>query len=65
MTLVGGVVTFTANALLESPLRTADLIEKIHKHPHWECYMLPSVLAIFVRLSCPGEDPLSLHARYV
>lgn len=56
-------MTFTATALLESPFYVAELIEQIHKHPHWECYILPSVLAVFVRLSCPGEDPVSVYTR--
>ncbi|KAL5534576.1 hypothetical protein ACEPAG_1039 [Sanghuangporus baumii] len=60
---LGGIVTFTATALLESPFYVAELIEQIHKHPHWECYILPSVLAVFVRQSCPGEDPLSFYTR--
>ncbi|OCB85244.1 hypothetical protein A7U60_g7871 [Sanghuangporus baumii] len=60
---LGGIVTFTATALLESPFYMAELVEQIHKHPHWECYILPSVLAVFVRQSCPGEDPLSVYTR--
>ncbi|KAL5518634.1 hypothetical protein ACEPAH_317 [Sanghuangporus vaninii] len=60
---LGGIVTFTATALLESPFYVAELIEQIHKHPHWECYVLPSVLSVFVRQSCPGEDPLSVYTR--
>ncbi|EJD04314.1 uncharacterized protein FOMMEDRAFT_167526 [Fomitiporia mediterranea MF3/22] len=60
---LGGIVTFTATALLENPLRVAELIEHINRHRLWQCYMLPSVLAVFVRLSCPGEDPSSVYAR--
>ncbi|THH11778.1 hypothetical protein EW145_g413 [Phellinidium pouzarii] len=60
---LGGIVTFSSDALLENPLGIADLIERIHSHPLWACYIHPSVLSVFVRLSCPGEDPVSAYSN--
>jgi len=55
---VGGVVTFTFTALLENPVAIADIIERISSHRLWSCYILPSVLSKFIRLGCPGNDPI-------
>ncbi|KAI5124451.1 hypothetical protein M0805_008335 [Coniferiporia weirii] len=60
---LGGIVTFTSSALLENPLGIGELIERIHRHPFWECYIHPSVLSVFVRLSCPEEDPVSVYSN--
>lgn len=63
--LPGGIVTFTVTALLENPLCIIDLVEQIHRHPHWECYILPTVFAVFVRQSCLlEEDPVEVFERY-
>lgn len=63
--LTGGVVTFTFTALLENPVAVADIIEKIYSHRLWSCYILPSVFSMFIRLACPGTDPVVTYKEYV
>ena len=62
---VGGIVTFTATALLEDPDTIARAIERIDRHPLWACYIHPSVLSIFIRITCPDMDPIALFQTYV
>ena len=47
----GGVVTFLPSAFLLQPLDTLELIKKIHDHPFWTAYILPSVLGLVAELS--------------
>lgn len=63
---LGGIITFTANALLDDLMGVEQLIRQIDKHPLWTCYIHPNVLSVFIRMSCPGgDDPVSLFMRYV
>ncbi|KLO20529.1 hypothetical protein SCHPADRAFT_897808 [Schizopora paradoxa] len=55
---LGGVVTFTPKALLEDPFGCANLIMKLHKHPLWLSYMLPSVLAVFIKFTSMPSNPI-------
>ncbi|GJE87775.1 Chromatin organization modifier domain-containing protein [Phanerochaete sordida] len=57
---VGGVVTFSAKAIIEDPFKVCDLIEQLHQHPLWVCYIHPFVLAAVAKTSYPGSDPGSL-----
>lgn len=59
----GGIVTFTYRALLDDPYYAAQLIEKLHSHTLWTVYLLPSVLAVFIRRACVGDDPLTEYSR--
>lgn len=61
----GGIITFTFNSLLENPIYVAELIEQIHQHPLWQCYISPSVLSVFIKMTCPDEAPALVYSRYV
>lgn len=60
----GGIVTFTANAMLDDLPEVERLIQQIDKHPFWTSYIHPHTLAVFIRKSCPdGEAPISFYRR--
>ncbi|KAK0246008.1 hypothetical protein EDD85DRAFT_41586 [Armillaria nabsnona] len=40
----GGLVTFTASALLEHPLHVFNLLECVERHLEWAAYIIPAVL---------------------
>ncbi|PBL00833.1 hypothetical protein ARMGADRAFT_1073169 [Armillaria gallica] len=40
----GGLVTFTASALLEHPLYVFNLLECVERHLEWAAYIIPAVL---------------------
>ncbi|KAK0233398.1 hypothetical protein IW262DRAFT_78199 [Armillaria fumosa] len=40
----GGLVTFTADALLEHPLHIFNLLECVEQHLEWAAYIIPAVL---------------------
>lgn len=52
----GGIVTFTADALIQDPIGSADLINKIHGHPFWHCFILPSVMGMATSVLCGEAD---------
>lgn len=56
--LIGGIVTFTAEALLEDPFGIYLLITQIAEHPLWASYIIPSVFGMAVKLLYRDEDPL-------
>ncbi|KAI0762638.1 hypothetical protein C8Q74DRAFT_1383169 [Fomes fomentarius] len=58
---LGGIVTFTPNAIIENHFRLFSLIRKIADHPTWECYVLPSVVAMVAKLTCQGQNPLRVY----
>lgn len=58
-------MTFTHNALLENPIAVGILIKQLQKHPFWDCYLLPSVLTVFVRMASGDEDPATVFLRQV
>ncbi|KAJ7293251.1 hypothetical protein C8J57DRAFT_1268515 [Mycena rebaudengoi] len=62
---VGGVVTFTPNALYEDPWGVINKMKIISQHPLWTCYLLPSVLGLATKLSTADEDPLAAFDRGV
>ncbi|KAN0100824.1 hypothetical protein V8E55_000808 [Tylopilus felleus] len=43
---LGGVVTFTASALVEDLMGCYQLMFQIIEHPSWDCYLVPEVLAV-------------------
>lgn len=47
--LLGGVVTLTPNAIVGDILKIRALLKKVHEHPLWDCYVLPSVLGLAMR----------------
>lgn len=53
----GGVVTFTPRAIVENPEGVEKLISKLNEHPMWECYILPSVLAMIVDVVKSDNGP--------
>lgn len=57
--LVGGIVTFTPEALFQNPLGAVKVMEQIAEHPCWTCYLLPSVVGMAAKVSCLGADPVS------
>ncbi|KAJ7608052.1 hypothetical protein DFH06DRAFT_211268 [Mycena polygramma] len=54
--LLGGVVTFTPNTLVEDALGVFRAIRNIDAHPLWVCYVLPQALGMAVKLSQQRED---------
>ncbi|KAJ7503409.1 hypothetical protein B0H11DRAFT_1985430 [Mycena galericulata] len=60
---LGGVVTFTPTALARDPWGVLRTIRNVDAHPLWDCYLLPQVLGLAVRMfdaSCEGEKYLDL-----
>ncbi|KAJ7131933.1 hypothetical protein C8R46DRAFT_1201870 [Mycena filopes] len=57
--LLGGVVTFTPEALAGDAFGVLRIIRDIHAHPLWTCYLLPQVLGIAVHLAqtCADDTP--------
>lgn len=60
---IGGVVTFTAKAIVEDPFQIYKLIEQISQHPLWMCYVHPCVVAAVARLSYPSTNVMTLIKR--
>jgi hypothetical protein len=56
-------VTFTASAIIEDPFGVFKLIDQIAQHPLWECYVLPSVIGLALKLVYGGDDPISLFDK--
>ena len=52
----GGIITFTAEALVQDPVGSATLINKIYRHPLWHCYILPSVMGTATSFLCGEAD---------
>ena len=59
--LIGGIVTFTPSAIIQGHYRIFNRINEIAEHPAWECYVLPSVVAMVAKLSCQGVHPLQVY----
>ncbi|KAJ7183495.1 hypothetical protein C8R46DRAFT_1209654 [Mycena filopes] len=57
--LLGGIVTFTPEALASDAFGVLRIIRDIHAHPLWTCYLLPQVLGIAVQLArtCADDTP--------
>lgn len=54
---LGGIMTFTTNALLNDPDGVERLIERVASHEHWACYVTPVVLGAAVRWAKELEYP--------
>ncbi|KAJ3880040.1 hypothetical protein F5051DRAFT_502134 [Lentinula edodes] len=48
---LGGIVTFTPNALLSNPLGVHERILQIEEHDFWACYILPAVIGMAVSVA--------------
>ncbi|GAW05552.1 hypothetical protein LENED_007415 [Lentinula edodes] len=48
---IGGLVTFTPNALLSDPLGVHERILQIEEHDFWACYILPAVIGMAVSIA--------------
>ena len=59
--IAGGIVTFTPAAIIEGHFRLFSRIKKIAEHPLWECYVLPSVVAMVAKLTSQGKHPLRVY----
>ncbi|KAL0066001.1 hypothetical protein AAF712_006991 [Marasmius tenuissimus] len=55
---IGGIVSFTAKALHEHPAQILDRIHVLADHPLWDCYILPTVFGMAVKLRYKDENPL-------
>ncbi|KAJ6627259.1 hypothetical protein B0H10DRAFT_431154 [Mycena sp. CBHHK59/15] len=60
---LGGIVTFTPDALYEDPWGMISKMKIIDQHPLWTCYILPSVFGMAIKLSGADEDPLAAFDR--
>ena len=49
-------MTFTAEVLIQDPFGAAALISKIHAHPFWRCFILPSVMGMATSFLCGEAD---------
>ncbi|KAI8995359.1 hypothetical protein BD414DRAFT_435102 [Trametes punicea] len=58
---LGGIVTFTPSAIIQGHYRIIKRIKQIAEHPTWECYVLPSVVAMVAKLCCQGLNPLRVY----
>ncbi|KAJ7188675.1 hypothetical protein C8R46DRAFT_1184034 [Mycena filopes] len=54
--LLGGVVTFTPEALVDDPWGVLRTLREIDAHPLWTCYLLPQVVGMAHKLSQSRED---------
>ena len=61
ITIVGGIVTFTPASIIQGHFRLLAHIKKIKEHPLWECYVLPSVVAMVAKLTCQGKHTLRVY----
>ncbi|KAJ7244130.1 hypothetical protein B0H12DRAFT_1325632 [Mycena haematopus] len=56
--LLGGVVTFTPEALVNDAWSVLKTIRLIHAHPLWDCYLTPQVVGMAVKLIQLREDEM-------
>ncbi|PIL29610.1 hypothetical protein GSI_08247 [Ganoderma sinense ZZ0214-1] len=56
-----GIVTFTPSAIIEGHWKAFRCIKEIAEHPIWDCYILPSVVAMIAKLTCQGQHPLRVY----
>ncbi|KAJ7125114.1 hypothetical protein C8R44DRAFT_874952 [Mycena epipterygia] len=57
--LLGGIVTFTPEALLGDTWGVLNIIRHIDAHPLWACYVIPQVVGMAMRLNeCREDDSL-------
>ncbi|KAJ6593484.1 hypothetical protein B0H19DRAFT_1090548 [Mycena capillaripes] len=60
--LLGGVVTFTPEALADDAWGVLQLIQHIDAHPLWTCYLIPQVLGMAIKLNQLREDEMPEYA---
>jgi len=60
---LGGIVTFTPDALVADPFGICQLITRLAKHPLWNCYVLPSTIGMAAKLTSGGVDPLIVYDK--
>ncbi|RPD81739.1 hypothetical protein L226DRAFT_541401 [Lentinus tigrinus ALCF2SS1-7] len=58
---IGGIVTFTPTAIIQNHGLLFKRIRRIKEHPVWDCYVLPSVVAMVAKLTCQGQHPLRVY----
>ncbi|KAJ6497687.1 hypothetical protein C8R45DRAFT_135850 [Mycena sanguinolenta] len=56
--LLGGVVTFTPEALVDDAWSVLKTIRRIYAHPLWTCYLTPKVVGMAVKLIQLREDEM-------
>ncbi|KAF8178632.1 hypothetical protein K438DRAFT_1938709 [Mycena galopus ATCC 62051] len=56
--LLGGVVTFTPEALVNDAWSVLKTIRQIHAHPLWTCYLTPHVVGMALKLAQLREDEM-------
>ncbi|KAI0067836.1 hypothetical protein BV25DRAFT_1987496 [Artomyces pyxidatus] len=59
---IGGIVTFTPSAFQDYPLAVHRLMSMIERHPLWQCFVVPSVVAMAATQS-HGPDPVTEFER--
>ncbi|TFK90228.1 hypothetical protein K466DRAFT_574381 [Polyporus arcularius HHB13444] len=58
---IGGIMTFTPTAVIQNHVLLYKLIRQVAEHPVWDCYVLPSVVAMVAKLTCQGRHPLRVY----
>ncbi|KAJ3733783.1 hypothetical protein DFJ43DRAFT_194410 [Lentinula guzmanii] len=53
---IGGIVTFTPDALLTDPLGVYERILQIEEHDFWACYILPAVIGMAVSIAYRNRE---------
>ncbi|KAJ3988832.1 hypothetical protein F5890DRAFT_259191 [Lentinula detonsa] len=53
---IGGIVTFTPDALLTDPLGVYERILQIEEHDFWVCYILPAVIGMAVSIAYRNRE---------
>ncbi|KAJ7099574.1 hypothetical protein B0H15DRAFT_927978 [Mycena belliarum] len=62
--VLGGIVTFTPNALLLDPWGVLKALNQGHTHPLWVCYLLPQVIGLALRLNeCREDETMQPYAE--
>lgn len=57
-------MTFAPFVMRRNPLGVLELIRKIHAHPLWACYIIPSSLGLLAKLECGMNDPMADFDKY-
>jgi hypothetical protein len=60
---LGGIVTFTPQAIANDPFGSLELMEQLSEHPFWSVYLLPWVVGIAAHEMCVDEDPLAVFDK--
>ncbi len=60
----GGIATFSPSVFAECPSSAYRLLDMLVKHPLWDCFVSPGVVALAARQT-GGSDPVSEFERWV